>query len=107
MDEKASLVEILFSLIMAMWILEALFFFCEFGERVSTQFDLFGEELQRCDWYTLPIEIQKIFLLFSLDTLQEKNIKCYFNILSNRRTFKKVFKFNYTRDIFSNFSNIR
>lgn len=43
------------------------FFICEHGERMTNDFDMFGEELKRRDWHTLPIQMKRMYLIFLTD----------------------------------------
>lgn len=52
---------------------------------------MFDKELERCAWHTLPIQIQRMYLIFISDTQQTENIKCYGNIQCTRKTFEQVF----------------
>ena len=63
---------------------------CEPGERVTDQFDQFGQEVGRCEWNMLPIEMQRMYLIFLSDTQQPVHIGGYGGILCARDTFKRV-----------------
>ena len=63
---------------------------CESGERVTDQFDQFGQEVERCEWNKLPIEMQRMYLIFLSDTQQPVNIRSYGGIICSRDTFKMV-----------------
>lgn len=65
-------------------------FFCEFGEMVARQFNLFDDEIYRCHWYLLPNKIQKMHLIFMVNTQQPTVIRGYANIWCNREIFKMV-----------------
>lgn len=65
-------------------------FFCEFGETVTRQFHLFDVEIYGCGWYLLPIRMQKMHLIFMMNTQQPALIQGYGNIWCTRDTFKKV-----------------
>lgn len=73
---------------------------CEAGDRVATQFDLFGQELERCAWYVLPIKLQRIYLIFLSDTQQPKKIESYGGLICSRETLKRVIN-NIPQDLFS------
>ena len=75
---------------LAFWVFGLVFVACEFGERMTDQFESYGEELERCDWNLLPIEMQRMYLIFLTDTQQIKTIQCYFGIVCSRETYKKV-----------------
>lgn len=78
--------------IIGFWVFFVAFVLCEIGERVTIQFELFGEEVERCDWHVLPIEMQRMYLIFLSDTQQPKHITCYGAVHFTRETFKEVFK---------------
>ena len=66
------------------------FVFGEIGERVTDQFEQFGDEVGRCDWNELPIEMQRMYLIFLSDTQQPKQIQSYGGITCTREQFKAV-----------------
>lgn len=55
---------------MLVWSFVQIFFFCELGERITSRFSNLGHEMCQCDWYTLPIDIQKVFplIIAGMDT---------------------------------------
>lgn len=77
--------------VLGSWVFGPLFVVCELGERMTYQFERFHQELERCDWHTLSIKMQRMYLVFVSDTQQTMNIACYGNILCLRDTFRKVF----------------
>lgn len=89
---NATILDILSVFTSCFWALMCMSIFCELGERVTNHFETVDEELQRCDWHMLPIEVQRIYLIFISDTQQPRNITCYGDISSTRDTFKKVFQ---------------
>lgn len=54
------------------------------------QFIILNDELNRCDWYLLSIELQRMFVVFLLDTQNPIKMLSYANISCERETFKKV-----------------
>lgn len=67
-----------------------IFVFCEFGERVCSEFNVFNEELCRCDWYLFPLEMQKMLLIILSSTQQPASIQGYANTQCTRDAFKSV-----------------
>lgn len=65
-------------------------FYCEFGEMVTHQFHLFDDEIYRCNWYLLPVRLQKMHLIFMQNTQQPTIIRGYPNIWCTREIFKMV-----------------
>lgn len=74
----------------AFWVFALTFLFCEPGERVSNRFGMFGEELERCNWYELSMEMQRMYMIFLSDTQQTMNIQSYGGIQCTRDTSKRV-----------------
>lgn len=90
MSDDMKIFEFLAVFVLTLWVFGVLFLFCELGQRVTIQFDMFGDEFDRCDWQALPIGMQRMYLMFLADTQQSKYISCFFNIQCTRETFKKV-----------------
>lgn len=72
------------------WAFTLNFLACEVGQRVTSQYEIFGDELRKCNWHVLPIEMQRIYLTFLLDTQQPIFIQSYGGIVCSRETYKKV-----------------
>lgn len=67
-----------------------IFMFCEFGENLTSKCNQFDEKVGQCQWYLLPIEIQKIFLTVMANSQQPMIIRGYGNVFCVRNFFKKV-----------------
>lgn len=63
----------------------------ESGAIMTTEFERFGEELERCDWYALPIKMQRMYMIVLSDTQNPIEMYTYGGIVSNRETIKKVY----------------
>lgn len=72
-------------------VLMVVFIACECGERVTGQFETLEDTLTKCNWYSYPIEMQRIYLIFLAHTQQTSNIQSYGSITCTRETFKMVF----------------
>lgn len=97
-NENAELMDMSVFMMLAFWIFGVLFLMCELGERVTNQFIMFGEENQQSDWHMLPIKMQRMYLVFLLDTQQPKNTCCYGRISCTRDTFKQVFSWTWSKN---------
>lgn len=64
--------------------------YCECGERVTEQFHLYNDKLNRCKWYRFPLDVQRILLIFMGDAQQPAYIRGYANILCTRNSLKEV-----------------
>lgn len=84
------LIETVPFLICGIWVFLIVLLYCEFGQRVADQFVMFDEGFERCDWNVLPMNMQRIYLIFLSDTQQTKYITCYFNLICTRGTFQSV-----------------
>lgn len=85
------MIELCITSVLVPWIFGIDCLFCDFGERMTNQFQLFGEEFDRCDWYALPIELKGIYLIFLSNTQQPKVIQSYGGVICSRKTMKRVF----------------
>ena len=75
------------------WAFALIACFCEFSHIMSEEFNRFNDELNKSEWYLIPIEMQRIYLIFLLDT-QQLTVVCGFgNIFCTRDTFKSVNQF--------------
>lgn len=78
------------------WLFGFILLVCEPGERMTNRFEIFSEELSRSDWYLLPIEMQRIYLVFLSNTQNAINVSSYGGITCERETSKKVWKLTET-----------
>lgn len=82
--------DLITSMLMIYWALSLVFCCCELGELVTNQFNMFDNELCRCDWYLLPIEVQRIFVIVMANAQNLMIIRGYGNIVCTRNAFKEV-----------------
>lgn len=68
----------------------AIFGFCEIGERVTHQFNAFNEKLCDSNWYSFPIEIQRIYLVVLVGVQNPSFIYGFAHTVCTREAFKKV-----------------
>lgn len=83
-------VELVTTGIFVFWTFALSFLVCELGQWIANGFALFNDELCSCNWYLLPSETQRLYLMFLLDAQQAIQIHCYGGIVCSRDTFKKV-----------------
>lgn len=67
-----------------------IFIICEINQRVTDKFEEFNDDLCERHWYLYPIELQRIYAMFGVDTQQPVNIRGYGNIVCTRDTLKCV-----------------
>lgn len=72
------------------WSFIIIAYMCECGERVTEQFYLFNDKLNRLKWYCFPLDVQRVMLIFLGDAQQTTHVRGYANILCTRDSFKKV-----------------
>lgn len=90
MDENSKMIDIITNSVIAVLTFIFIFIACEPGERVSEAFEQLNDELIQCDWHLLPTEIQRLYLIFLVNTQQSINFQCYGGILCTRDTSKNV-----------------
>lgn len=76
---------------MAFWSFGMISFFCEIGERLTTEFEHFDRELSTCDWYLLPIDLQRTLLTVMMYSQKPASIQGYANTPCTRYALSKVF----------------
>lgn len=69
-----------------------LFVFCNFGQNLTDQFQLFEAEMYKFKWYLFPIGMQQTFACVMINVQQLAMVKGFGNIELSRETAKKVNK---------------
>lgn len=89
--EHAVIPFMLISLVFLMfWSFSLVFFLCEFGGTISDKFDELTDVIYQCNWYSYPVEVQRMITTILMST-QDSIALCGFgNVLCNRIMFKKV-----------------
>lgn len=64
--------------------------FCEFGQMVQTTFEMFDDELKRCQWYLFPLEMQRTYGIVMANSQRPTNIRGFGNMIRTREALKKV-----------------
>lgn len=76
--------------IILFWSIIFIFFICEFGEKTTDYFNQLNGALYECDWYTYPIEIQRMLPIILQATQNPIVLQGYGNVFCLRDTFKTV-----------------
>lgn len=74
------------------WSFAAVYFFCHFGENVTTNFETLEDTFFECNWYLFPIKLQKSYLITAIAVQQPISIRGIGNVLCTRQSFKEVSK---------------
>lgn len=82
--------ELIRPLTIIFWSFLTIFFFCETGEHVTSQFDAINDEFYRSNWYAFPIEVQKMIPTILMCTQQKITINGFANLSLTRIYFKQV-----------------
>lgn len=90
MQPDSNPMEMIRNVCLGFWSFVFLFLFCELCQNMSTQFDIYGDELYYCDWYLLTSKLQRTLLIVLTNAQQPVTIHGYGNIECTRDTFKKV-----------------
>ena len=68
-----------------------IFIFCHFGERASGESSEMGDEIyQRIDWYTFPLDIQRMIPTILIGAQEPVILRGFGNVTCTRDAFKKV-----------------
>lgn len=87
-------------IVLMFWSFFMIFLHCNFGEIITNAFSDINEQLYQCDWYTFPLDIQRMQATILINTERPILLKGFGNILSTRDTFKRVNLQIYIRNIF-------
>lgn len=72
------------------WSFFHVFMFCDFGENLSNGFDALNSEICNRNWYSFPIEIQRLLPIILVSTQKPVQLLGFGNIPCTRETFKVV-----------------
>lgn len=80
-------------------ILTIQFILCELGVMMTKHFEIFCEKYAQCPWYSMPIDMQRMYMIFLATTQSPISMTSYGGITCERDTSKKVemntFEFRY------------
>lgn len=93
-DHNSIPIELVKTLINIAWTCFATILFCEIGDIITNQFDLYEDELCQCNWYLFPMKMQKMCRIFMVIVQQPIKIRTYENKLCARVTAKEVIRKN-------------
>lgn len=82
--------ELAITILLMAWSFVIIYFYCEWGEMVTHQFNVFHEVLNQCNWYSFPLDLQRMLVTFMSGTQQPALIRGYANIECTRDAFKNV-----------------
>lgn len=77
------------------WSFSFVFFFCEFGQRVSNAFEDLSDSLNELVWYLLPIEIQRMLPTAMIIFQSPVYVPVAGKISCSRYVFEKVSAIEY------------
>lgn len=86
-------VELIFATIGTFWAFAQMFIFSDPGENVSNRFGNINDTIYYCDWYSFPIEIQRLLPTIMVSTQEAVIIQGFANLSCTRDAFKKVIFF--------------
>lgn len=81
---------LLVSIFYGLFVFLILFIPCEMCERAGNLFDDVDNEIVQLDWYSFPLEIQKLLPILMINTQEAVIIKCFGSVACTRWQFKKV-----------------
>lgn len=67
-----------------------IFFFCEMCEQITDGFNGITDEIKKMDWYSYPLEIQRMLPIILIHGQEPVEIVAFGNIQFTRETFKRV-----------------
>lgn len=89
-SDNASAAEIFGTITPIGYTFGTIFAYCEFGERVTLQFNEFNEKFCQCNWYSFPLAMQRIYSISSVGIQDPVVIEGFASTTCTRDAFKKV-----------------
>lgn len=89
-ENKSNPMEIAETFILIFWGFFTVGIFCEFGQRVTNQFEIFDDEINRCAWYLLPVEMQQAICIILPNSQKPTKIRGFGNAKRSREALKNV-----------------
>lgn len=83
-------VDIFMPMCLIIWSSEILIFICEIGQNVSNQCNELSDDIWKCDWYSLPHEFQRMFIIMIMNAQAPISIRGLGNIVCARVSYKRV-----------------
>lgn len=72
------------------WSFGGIFFYCECGQWISESFEEIDDEVDRLNWYLLPVEINRMLPAIMANVQRPVELACFASISCGRESFKKV-----------------
>lgn len=72
------------------WSFVMIYVFCEMGEMVTNQFEMFERALGQCNWYLFSMKLQRIHLIVVANAQQPTIVHGFGNIVCIRESMKQV-----------------
>lgn len=82
--------ELIRPLFLMIWSFVIEFHAWNLGEQVCTHFEAIHDTLLESEWYSLPIEIQKLLPVLMMTTQQPVSVSGFANTILAWETFRKV-----------------
>ena len=76
--------------ILVLWALILLFILCDFGQKLTNQFELLEDEMYNCKWYLFPMKMRLTFAFAMMNVQELATFQGLGNIELSRETSKKV-----------------
>lgn len=89
-EPNPNLADLMISSILAVWMIILILLTCEFGERLTNQYEIFYYEFGQCNWYLFPFEIQQVLPIIISNIQRPVMIRGYANTVCRREAGKTV-----------------
>lgn len=77
-EDDANVIEMITLTIAIFWSVGLNFLICEPGQWVTDQYEMCSDELYECNRYSLSVKMQRMYMVFFVDTQQSIDIQRYF-----------------------------
>lgn len=67
-----------------------LFVYCEFGQHLSSGFELLNDDIYQFNWHLLPVDLQRTWNIILVTTQRPVQLAGFGNYICNRESFQRV-----------------
>lgn len=89
-EPNPNMATLLTPMLITLWVIVLIILTCEYGERLTNQYDSFYDGFTQCDWYLFPLEVQQFLPLVISNIQQPAAIQGYAQTVYRREFCKMV-----------------
>lgn len=89
-SDGSNIMELIEPTTLVSWSFVLIYMACDFGEAITTQYTAIDYSICECDWYSFPLEIQKMLPMVMMSTQKAMIVQVFGKVACTRETFNRV-----------------